>query len=82
MNGAAMPVARLDDVTQRYGRAVALDHVSLVFPAGDMIGLIGPDGVGKSTLLEHSRRGAPRFNPDASTFSGATWRTSPHREAI
>jgi ribosome-dependent ATPase len=44
-------VARLEDVTQRYGKVVALDHVSLDIPAQKMIGLIGPDGVGKSTLL-------------------------------
>ena len=44
-------VASLDRVIQRYGKAVALDDVSLDFPAQKMIGLIGPDGVGKSTLL-------------------------------
>ena len=37
--------------TQRYGNVVALDDVSLDIPANKMIGLIGPDGVGKSTLL-------------------------------
>jgi len=51
MSEAAGPIARLDDVTQRYGRILALDSVSLELPAGCMIGLIGPDGVGKSTLL-------------------------------
>ena len=45
------PVARLESVTQRYGRTTALDGVSLDLPAGGMVGLIGPDGVGKSTLL-------------------------------
>ena len=44
-------VARIDDVTQRYGKAVALHHVTLDLPAGCMVGLIGPDGVGKSSLL-------------------------------
>ncbi|WP_408906521.1 ribosome-associated ATPase/putative transporter RbbA [Roseomonas sp. E05] len=43
--------ATLDRVTQRYGRVVALDAVSLQIPAGVMAGLVGPDGVGKSTLL-------------------------------
>ena len=45
------PVARLQDVTLRYGRIYALDEVSLDLPAGCMAGLIGPDGVGKSSLL-------------------------------
>ena len=44
-------VASLERVSQRYGKAVALDGVSLDFPSQKMIGLIGPDGVGKSTLL-------------------------------
>src|ERR1700739_3259781 len=44
-------VASLERVTQRYGKAVALDGVSLDFPSQKMIGLIAPDGVGKSTLL-------------------------------
>ena len=38
-------------VTQRYGNVVALDSVDLEIPARRMIGLIGPDGVEKSTLL-------------------------------
>src|SRR6516162_795195 len=45
------PVVRLEKVSQRYGKAVALDDVTLDVPAGKMAGLIGPDGVGKSTLL-------------------------------
>ncbi len=44
-------VASLKGVSQRYGKAIALDDVNLDFPAQKMIGLIGPDGVGKSTLL-------------------------------
>ncbi len=44
-------VARVTDVTHTYGKAVALDGISLDIPANKMIGLIGPDGVGKSTLL-------------------------------
>ncbi|EAV44442.1 ABC transporter, 2 fused ATPase and 1 inner membrane subunits [Roseibium aggregatum IAM 12614] len=41
----------LEGVGHRYGPAVALDDVHLQIPAGVMAGLIGPDGVGKSTLL-------------------------------
>ena len=44
-------VARLQGLTLRYGRTLALDDVTLEFPAGRMVGLIGPDGVGKSSLL-------------------------------
>ncbi len=51
MIGCGPSVARLEDVTQRYAGAVALDAVTIALPAGCMVGLIGPDGVGKSSLL-------------------------------
>jgi len=44
-------VARLDSVSLTYGKTRALDGVSLEVPARRMVGLIGPDGVGKSSLL-------------------------------
>lgn len=43
--------ARLLNISQRYGKSVALDNVTLEIPRGLRAGLIGPDGVGKSTLL-------------------------------
>ncbi len=45
------PVVSIQDVTHRYGKVVALDHVSLDIPSGIMVGIVGPDGVGKSTLM-------------------------------
>lgn len=45
------PVARLTKVTLRYKKVTALAGVTLALPAGCMVGLIGPDGVGKSSLL-------------------------------
>ncbi len=47
----AAPVARLSDVSLRYGKTCALDALTLEIPAQCMVGLIGPDGVGKSSLL-------------------------------
>lgn len=44
-------VARAERLNHRYGRVQALDDVSIEVPAGMTIGLVGPDGVGKSTLL-------------------------------
>lgn len=45
------PIVQLSSVSHRYGATVALDDINLDVPAGCMAGLIGPDGVGKSTLL-------------------------------
>jgi ribosome-dependent ATPase len=44
-------VASLNGVSLRYGEIMALDNINLEIPAGSMAGLIGPDGVGKSSLL-------------------------------
>lgn len=44
-------VARLEGVSHDYGDTCALEGIDLDIPAGCMVGLIGPDGVGKSTLL-------------------------------
>lgn len=41
----------LSNLSHRYGKVLALDDVSLTVPRGATVGLIGPDGVGKSTLL-------------------------------
>ena len=48
---AINPVARISAVSHRYGKVTALDDLTLSIPAGRMVGLIGPDGVGKSTLM-------------------------------
>lgn len=39
------------NLSHRYGKVQALNGVSLAIPRGVTVGLIGPDGVGKSTLL-------------------------------
>ncbi len=47
----ATPVARLRGVTHRYKNVLAVDAIDLEVPAGAMVGFIGPDGVGKSSVL-------------------------------
>ena len=52
MSGSdAAPAVRLLHLRHDYGKVAALDGVTLDLPAGRMVGLVGPDGVGKSTLL-------------------------------
>jgi ribosome-dependent ATPase len=51
MNGSDDAVAVVTDLSHAYGSVAALDHISALLPARKLVGLIGPDGVGKSTLL-------------------------------
>jgi ribosome-dependent ATPase len=51
VNGHDRPVAQLSAVTHRYRSLLALDDITLDIPEGSLVGVIGPDGVGKSTLL-------------------------------
>jgi ABC-2 type transport system ATP-binding protein len=46
------PAVEVDDLVKRYGRTLALDGVSLAFPAGAVSALLGPNGAGKTTLVE------------------------------
>jgi ribosome-dependent ATPase len=51
MASESLPVIQVASVTHHYGKTCALDDLSVEVPAGRMVGLIGPDGVGKSTLM-------------------------------
>ena len=81
MSGAIKPAAYLENVTQRYRRVVALDDVTAVLPAGTMVGLIGADGVGKSTLLSIIA-GARQVQSGSVSVLDGDITTAAHRAAI
>jgi ABC-2 type transport system ATP-binding protein len=44
-------IVEVEDLTHRYGERVALDRVRFDVSAGEMFGLLGPNGGGKTTLF-------------------------------
>jgi ribosome-dependent ATPase len=74
-------VGRLDHVSQQYGGVVALNEVTIDLPAGCMVGLIGPDGVGKSSLLSIVA-GARQIQSGKVFILGGDMADAGHRRAI
>lgn len=72
---------RIAGVSHQYGATRALDGVSLVLPARTTIGLIGPDGVGKSTLLGLIA-GVKRVQRGEVSVLGADLRVRDERERV
>ena len=44
-------VVKIDNLVKRYGELVALDHFSLEIKEGEVFGLLGPNGSGKTTTI-------------------------------
>ncbi|AAU46310.1 ABC transporter ATP-binding protein/permease [Burkholderia mallei] len=78
---SAPSVVRFSDVSLRYGKTVALERITLEIPAGLTIGLIGPDGVGKSSLLALAA-GARALQTGAVDALGGDMRSRRHRERV
>jgi len=75
------PVARLAGVSLRYGKTLALDAIDLEVPAGRMVGLIGPDGVGKSSVLALIS-GARAVQQGQVEVLGGDMRAARHRDRV
>ena len=75
------PVVRLQDVRQHYGATQALAGITLDVPAGRMVGLIGPDGVGKSSLLSLIA-GARAVQAGSVQVLGGDMASKAHRDVV
>jgi len=51
MNGASAWAVEIKDLVKTFGAFVAVDHVSLTVPKGEIFGFLGPNGAGKSTTI-------------------------------
>ncbi|WP_373190718.1 ATP-binding cassette domain-containing protein, partial [Halomonas sp.] len=81
MNQETQLVAQVSTLTLRYGRTIALDALDLALPAGCMVGLIGPDGVGKSSLLS-LLAGARKIQEGTVTVLGGEMSNKRHRNEV
>lgn len=75
------PVIECKQLTVRYKSTTAIHNITLSIPAGSTVGVIGPDGVGKSTLL--SLIAGERVLQDGSLHVlGGDMHSKKHRKAI
>lgn len=74
-------VASFDNLTFSYGKVKALNNVSLNLPSGKLIGLVGPDGVGKSTLLSLIS-GARKLQEGSLYVLNGDMRSKEHRNKV
>lgn len=74
-------VARLEHVGQHFGATVALRDITLTIPSRRMVGLIGPDGVGKSSLLSLIA-GARAIEQGSVMVLGGDMRDARHRRDV
>lgn len=44
-------VLKVENLTKRYGKTAAVDHISFEMEEGEVLGLLGPNGAGKSTTI-------------------------------
>jgi ribosome-dependent ATPase len=75
------PTVRLSGVSHRYNSVMALAGITLDIPAGLVTGLIGPDGVGKSSLLGLVA-GAKRLQQGRVEVLGGDMASARHRRTI
>src|SRR6059058_5962190 len=45
------PIIEIRGLTKRFGELTAVDHLDLTVARGEIFGLVGPDGAGKTTTL-------------------------------
>ena len=81
VSAAPAQVARVRQLRLNYGKVVALDGIDLDVPAGCMVGLIGPDGVGKSSLLS-LLAGVRRIQHGTVEVLGGDMGRKAHREQV
>ncbi|HXS79619.1 MAG TPA: ATP-binding cassette domain-containing protein, partial [Gammaproteobacteria bacterium] len=75
------PVVSVKQVSHHYGKVKSLDSIDLDIPPGLMVGIVGPDGVGKSTLLA-LMAGSKKLQEGSMTVLGGDIGDVRHRRTV
>ncbi len=78
----AAPVVKLQNVSFSFGKTLALDDFSLEIAPRKLVGLIGPDGVGKSTMLSLVTGARAMQKSGAIEVLGGDMRSKAHRDKV
>ena len=76
----SIPTVKAENISFFYGATRALENLSLTIMPGILTGLIGPDGVGKSTFLSLCA-GAVKIRSGNLEILGGDIRSASHRQA-
>ena len=74
-----MNAIETDQLTRSFGQLIAVDHLSLAIPAGNVFGFLGPNGAGKTTTV---RLLAALIAPTSGTAIVAGYRLGSENQAI
>ena len=70
------PIIELHELTKKYGKFTAVDHINLSVQKGEIFGILGPNGAGKSTTILMM---LGLTDPTSGTVQGSRIRKSPRR---
>ncbi len=75
---SSSPIIQISDLTKKFGKLTAVDHLNLTIEEGEIFGLLGPNGAGKTTAILMITT-VIRPTEGTATVGGFDIRKSPHK---
>jgi len=72
------PIIQISNLTKKFGKLTAVDHLNLTIEEGEIFGLLGPNGAGKTTTILMLTT-VIRPTEGTATVAGFDIRKSPHK---